>query len=349
MATMEVAWTPRTKWRRFFAGVTIFAGSMALAACEWLWPNSVVSTTLALSAAAFGFAQKAPQTQSAQRTSPVSFESQADDKQAPAHHPSAPNAVRQPVVALTSNMTHDDDNLRLLKQHDELLKSGRDRFSKIPGYTATLYKRERIGSSISDGKSLLLKVRHEPFSVYVKWLDGGDAGKEVLYVDGTNDGQLLVRLGGFKGRLLPAFKIDPYGSRALSESRYPITHVGILALADSLLAHRELEIQHGAVPRVHCEPDTICQGRHCRFYVIEFSDAQQSPDYRKSIQYMDREWNVPLQVENYGWPEAGQQLAGAALDEATLIEYYMYSAVAADVQLTDGDFDRANAEYHFRR
>ena len=52
---------------------------------------------------------------------------------------------------------------------------------------------------------------------------------------------------------------------------------------------------------------------------------------------------------NYTWPEAGQHLEGRALDEATLIEYYMYSDIVADARLTDRDFDRANPEYHFHR
>ncbi len=58
---------------------------------------------------------------------------------------------------------------------------------------------------------------------------------------------------------------------------------------------------------------------------------------------------MPLQVANYAWPEPGSQIDPSALDEATLIEYYRYSEIDAGVQLTDGDFDRSNAEYHFRR
>ena len=73
------------------------------------------------------------------------------------------------------------------------------------------------------------------------------------------------------------------------------------------------------------------------------------PVYRKSVQYIDNQWNVPLRVVNYTWPEAGQHLEGRALDEATLIEYYMYSDIVADARLTDRDFDRANPEYHFHR
>jgi len=262
-------------------------------------------------------------------------------------------ALAMPETASGSQFSQprpaEDANSQLLREHFSLLKAGRERFSHMPGYTATLIKQERIGSALLDETSLGIKVRHQPFSAYMKWQSGDDTGKEVLYVDGDNESQLLVRLGGLKGRILPAFKVDPFGSLALRQSRYPITKLGILALADTLIERRELEIREGIVPRVERKADADCDGRPCALYVFEDPDAERSPVYRKSVQYIDRQWNVPLRVANYTWAEPGQHLEGAALDEATLIEYYMYSQIDADVRLSDGDFDRSNAEYRFHR
>ncbi|HEX4072571.1 MAG TPA: DUF1571 domain-containing protein [Planctomycetaceae bacterium] len=266
------------------------------------------------------------------------------------------NSVTQLAFALPDRapVSHalqsaDDPNSQILKEHFARLKAGRERFSHIPGYTATLAKQERIGDWLSDEIAFGIKVRHQPFSVFMRWQSGDEAGKEVLYVDGKDDGGLLVHLGGLKGRILPALKIDPFGSLALQHSRYPITKLGILALTDTLIERRELEMRSKIRVRVEQKPDADCDGRHCSIYVFEDADRAQSPLYRKSVQYIDRQWNVPLRVANYTWPEPGQHLEGSALDEATLIEYYMYSDVVADARLTDGDFDRANAEYHFHR
>ena len=88
---------------------------------------------------------------------------------------------------------------QILKEHFARLKSGRERFSRLPGYTATLAKQERIGSDLLEEITFGIKVRHQPFSVYMKWQSGDEVGKEVLYVDGTNEDQLLVRLGGIEG------------------------------------------------------------------------------------------------------------------------------------------------------
>ncbi|HUE16814.1 MAG TPA: DUF1571 domain-containing protein [Planctomycetaceae bacterium] len=290
-------------------------------------------------------------------------------KAVPTHAPSAasldlaPSAARRVLTGVTqlalalpeaagaSSIVQpsEDANSRLLRQHFARLQAGREQFSRMAAYTATMAKQERVGGSLLEEVSYGIKVRHQPFSVYMKWQSGDDTGKEVLFVDGIDDGQLLVRLGGLKGRILPAFKVDPFGSLALRQSRYPITKLGILALADTLIERRQLEMRDGIVPRVEQKPDADCGGRPCSVYVFEDSDAQRSPVYRKSIQYIDRQWNVPLRAANFTWPEPGQSLQGPALDEATLIEYYMYSEIVAHARLTDGDFDRSNAEYHFHR
>jgi hypothetical protein len=260
-------------------------------------------------------------------------------------------ALAIPETSRTSTFPQPVDTAesRILKEHFARLKAGREQFGRLPGYTATLAKQERVDSTLLDEVTYGIKVRHQPFSVYMKWQTGSDIGKEVLYVDGTNDNQLLCRLGGIKGRILPALKVDPFGSLALAHSRYPITKLGILALTDTLIERRELEMRENITVHVEQRPDADVEGRRCAVYVFEDADSAQSPVYRKSVQYIDREWNVPLRVANYTWPEPGTHPAGSALDEATLIEYYMYSEVVTDAHLTDADFDRANEEYHFHR
>jgi Protein of unknown function (DUF1571) len=258
--------------------------------------------------------------------------------------------IGEPAAIPLAPVPHQDAaaaaNLGLLRMHDEMLEHGCERFSRIPGYLATFERRERIGSVLLDPVVMQIKVRRTPFSVYLKWLTG-DPGKELLYVEGANDGQMLVRLGGFKGRILPAVHVDPFGSLAMSQSRYSIQSVGILALTESLLEHRRNEIRDQVVPHIQREPDAPCEGRLCSVFTLEVASPEGSPIYRKSIQYIDREWGAVIQVANYTWPEPGQVLGPSTLDEATLIEYYKYSEIVADAQLTDRDFDRSNSEYHF--
>ena len=226
-----------------------------------------------------------------------------------------------------------------------LLQRGCEKFEHIPDYTATMYKQERINGELLDGQTLQMKLRHEPLSVYMKWLTG-DKGRQVIYVAGQNEGNLLVQLGGVKGRLLGTLAVDPNGSQALAESRYPITGAGLLSLARKVLEHRERDLERNSGCRCEMHDNQTLNDRPCFLFVTTYDSPAISPTYRKSMLYIDKELSMPVCVRNYTWTDDPNP---ETLDDDTLIEFYSYSDVQFDTRLGDGDFDRANAEYKMRR
>jgi hypothetical protein len=74
---------------------------------------------------------------------------------------------------------------------------------------------------VQDLQTIQLKLRHKPYGVYMKWLEGGDVGRELLFAEGQYDDKMQVRLGGRKA-VLPVMKLDPNGSLAMKESRHPV-------------------------------------------------------------------------------------------------------------------------------
>jgi hypothetical protein len=372
MATLNTYWKSSTK-RRWLTGFAGLAACLAPVVCLLLDP------TVALRVVEWGLSHKrsSVHAEAAAEPQPVrtADASLSDAVSAPAPapreqtatppssntgalHPAIAASIAAPALSGRAGDAGvqtpvaarvDERNVELLSHVCEILKSGRERFGQIPSYSATFLKRELIGSEVTEPTTIEIKVRHQPFAVYLKWIEGHGAGKEVLYADGENDGNMLVRLGGVKGRLIPTLKLDATGPLAMNESRHPVTKAGILGLTESLIAHREMELRTQVYAHARLEPDALVDGRVCAVYFFEFDDKDRSPDYRKSIQYIDRTWNVALQVENYGWPEPGQHLEGAALDEATLIEYYKYSNIVADGRLNDDDFSPSNPEYRFHR
>ncbi len=230
-----------------------------------------------------------------------------------------------------------------------LLEQGRRRLADVPDYTCTFFKQERLGTELSEGTIMELKMRHKPFSVYMKWLNG-EKGRELLYVDGEQDGKMIVHPGGWKSRIVPAIKLEPDSSLAMSESRHPVTMVGLLKLSDEIIARRKGEIEHKTPIRCQFLENETVNERPCYCFVSMYLDRKSSEDYRKSIQYIDREWLLPICVKNFAWPDAKQTFAtDAGLDEATLVENYSYSELQFNQQLANDDFDRANKAYNFRR
>jgi hypothetical protein len=230
-----------------------------------------------------------------------------------------------------------------------LLEQGRRRLGEASDYTCTFFKQERLGTELSEGQIMELKMRHKPFSVYMKWLNG-EKGRELLYVDGEQDNKMIVHPGGWKARIVPSIKLEPDSSLALSESRHPVTMVGLLKLSDEIITRRKTEIEHRCPVRCQFLENETANERPCYCFVSTYLDRKSSEEYRKSIQYIDREWLLPICVKNFAWPEPKQAFANdGALDEATLIEHYAYTELQFNQQLAHDDFDRANKSYNFRR
>lgn len=226
-----------------------------------------------------------------------------------------------------------------------MLQRGCEKFEHVSDYTATLYKQERIDGELLEGTTMSIKLRHEPFSVYMKWLDG-DRGRQLIYVDGENDGNMLVQLGGVKGRLLGTLRINPTGAQATAESRYPVTGAGLLHLAQKVLEYRQKDLERGT--GVHCEmhDNQELNGRPCYVFVTTYESPEYCETYRKAVLYIDKELSMPVCVRNYTWAvDANPE----TIDEETLIEFYSYSDIKIEQQLADSDFDRGNSRYRMRR
>ena len=259
------------------------------------------------------------------------------------------------VVAIRKTETSpNDENLtpeqlaeRVLLKKVEILDKGIVFLTQTPDYTAQFSKQEVVGGELLDEQTMLMKLTHQPFSVYLKWMDY-DTGREVIYGEGLNDGNMLVHPGGWKARL-PAISMEPDSSLAMREARHPITQVGLLNLTRKTIDFHRENLVTKNFTRCEQTEDQAISGRDCLCFVTEYRDSASSKDYRKSIMLIDKEWSVPLFIKNFGWPTDNVTAVGEELDAATLVEQYTYSDVKFRANLTAFDFDRANEDYGFKR
>ncbi len=251
------------------------------------------------------------------------------------------------VAAIGNAVAAQSPSQVALERKVSLLQKGLEHLKNVPDYTAQFYKQEMINDTLSDEQCMFMKVRHEPFSVYLKWLEG-DRGREALYVDGQNDGKMLVKAGGWKSRL-PTLSLDPEGSLAMGENRYPVTKAGILELTKMILAYHDRDLKTSNYTRCDCIESQMFGERECIGFVLEYSNPTVAEGYRKSITLIDKEWNVPLFIKNFNWPVDANGLSGEELDQSTLIEYYAFCDVKFASQLQTAEFDASNEEYKFRR
>lgn len=251
------------------------------------------------------------------------------------------------IIADAGPASHGHEAMvRILK----IIRAGAERFDRIPDYTATFLKQERVDGVLSEREAIEMKLRHRPFGIYLNWVEGPNKGREIVYADGKNDGEMLYHSGGWKGRLLPAIKLNPHGRTALSQSRYPVTDLGLTATARRTLIRRQKNVDDPTGYTFHVDEHADFDGRDCLLCTLHFESENNDERYRKSHFWVDREHLVPIAIRNYGWP--GPELSGLtgdALDEETLLEDYAYVEIHVRRQLADLDFDAGNSDYRFRR
>ncbi len=229
--------------------------------------------------------------------------------QQPGEHPMAP-AIR----VLNEVLANIDQNVR--------------------DYTCTLIKREAVEGVLGDAQQIMLKVRQSPFSVYLYFLKPYQ-GREVLYVDGANDNNLVVLEAGWK-RNLGKLNLDPNGMVAMRGQKHPITDVGIRNLVAKLIAAKTAEMKFMECTVV-TDPNSRIGDRSATMIRIEHPVPRKEFGTHITRIFLDNELRVPIHYDAYLWPEAPGQ--APPLDAS-----YTYANLKLNVGLAARDFDATNPE-----
>ncbi len=244
-----------------------------------------------------------------------------------------------------------------LPQHplDPVLDLARSGLANIRGsindYTCTLVKRERIGGKLLDYEYMFVKVRNRkvvdntvvaPFSVYMYFLKPTDVkGREVLYVEGRNEGKMVAHEGGTAGKFLPTVWIHPTGIIAMRNQRYPITDLGLENLVLKLIERGEMDKASGRrQAEVALHENAKINGRKCTLLQVKNAEPSENLDFHLAQVFIDDELNVPIRYVAYDFP-------AKAGDPLPVIEEYTYLNLKLNVGLTDRDFDSNNKDYSF--
>ena len=206
----------------------------------------------------------------------------------------------------------------------------------VKDFEAAFSKRDVIKGRVF-AHTMTVKYRAEPFSVYMRFAEPHE-GREVIYVQGKNDDKLLVHETGLIG-LVGTITVDPLSPKAMSESRHPITNMGLKPLTEGVIKQWENELKYGEID-VKYYPNAKVRGMECRVIESSHPRPRRQFPFQKTRLFIDKATNLPVRVEQYGFPAmAGQQ--------PTLLEEYTYWNIRANVGLTDQDFDAENPNYGF--
>ncbi|MBX3413498.1 MAG: DUF1571 domain-containing protein [Pirellulales bacterium] len=218
---------------------------------------------------------------------------------------------------------------------------GMDDLRTIQDYSCTFYKRERIDGELGEYQSMFVKVRHNPFSVYMFFLGPGKLrGQECIFVRGQNNGNLLAHPTGFRKTVVGTVSLDPTGMIAMSGNRYPITEVGVLNLVERLVEIGERDTQYGEC-EVQFFQGAKINNRDCTCIQVIHPVPRRNFLFHLARIFVDTELNMPVRYEAYDWPE---KQGGPPV----LTEEYTYLNLKLNNGFTDADFSTDNPSYQFK-
>ena len=219
--------------------------------------------------------------------------------------------------------------------------------STVDDYTGMVVKRERIGGTLGAEAKMDFKIRARkkegdkvvrPLHVYLKftepWLT---RGREVIWVENSNDGKLIAHEGGLKN--LVRVSLAPTDSLAMMGNKYPITEIGLGKLVEKLIEKGERDKKVGPC-EVKIEDGFEVAGRRCQRIEVTHPTPDSRFDFHLAQIFIDSERMIPLRYAAYMWPEK----PGAP---PPLEEEYTYCNVQLNVGLKDIDFDANNPAYKY--
>ena len=220
--------------------------------------------------------------------------------------------------------------LRLAKE--SLAKFDRE----VADYSAMLIKQERIDGILGEQETAYVKVRNQPFGVYMFFLRP-NKGQECLYSDAPSptQGKLNARGAGMLKRL-GVMELDPNGRLAMKGQKYPITKLGLRNLVTELIdvANNDVNFGECNVRTAQCNINK----RPCTLIEVVHPVPRDNFRFHKAELFIDNEMQIPVRYAAYLWPEKPG-------DQPPLEEAYTYLNLKINNGFTDLDFDKSNPEY----
>lgn len=236
---------------------------------------------------------------------------------------------------------------------DDVLPLAEDGVARIRAelhdYDCTIVKRERISGKLGNQETMYAKIRNRkivdgrtvvPFAVYLRFEKPENLkGREVLYVEGKNNGKMWVREAGSLGKLAGVLSLDPKGSLAMRGQLYPITEIGLENLLVKLLEKGNRDRARDEC-EINVDEDMLINKRKCTLIEVVHPERRPYFDFHKAHIYIDRELELPCRYAAFTWPTKEEELP--------VIEEYTYLKIRPNVGFEEIDFSPENPEYKLK-
>lgn len=212
---------------------------------------------------------------------------------------------------------------------DNTLRMFEGAYAPVQDYTCLLSKKEWVDGKYVVWNNVIYKFR-KPDCYYMKWTEGENFGREIIYAGKKYGYQLEVHLGGMLN--VANFSLDPKGFIALRSSRHPIMESDFGFILRMIQQNvRKAQKEKSAV--IDCLGEAEIGGRKVRKYRAEFPKGRGFINHIIHLS-VDDETDLPMRIEMYDWDEK-------------LVESYTFTNLKINTGLKDSDFDTENDSYGY--
>jgi hypothetical protein len=192
------------------------------------------------------------------------------------------------------------------------------KLAEVRDSTCIFLKTERVGKDVLPTQTIELKVRQEPFSVSMRWLEAPHRGREVIYQKGRFDDKVVARLGDLFG-FESIFTFNPTAPELMQENRHSIIEAGVGHITARLCDQFSQARGHGTLRARYLGAEEYLDRPTWKIMRV-----LEDGGYR--YWNIDTELLLPIRVITYN---AFHQLQ----------ETYSFKDLKLNVGLTDDDFD----------
>jgi hypothetical protein len=238
-----------------------------------------------------------------------------------------------PAIAAVALLTASAQPAR--GQVPETLLSGMAvEYARVERYTARFVRQEMIDGTLRPREEALLKFQR-PGLLYLRWVAGPPAGREILFVPGRHDNRMLVREPGLLTSLA-TIVMAPDSPRVLEESRHPVTDIGVGRLVELILDNARRAATAGELLVRDLGAVTEPDGPGRRIEVVLPRRPERGYYCHRLDLIVAAGTGLPVRATVYDWDDR-------------MVADYTYLDFMANPPLTALDFDAANPEYKFSR
>jgi hypothetical protein len=204
---------------------------------------------------------------------------------------------------------------------------------EVQGYKLRFYKKERIEGKLNRAEEIDVCFKDKPHSVLFRWVEGARKAKACLYVEGENEGKILVLPAGLGGSILGIVKRDVEGAEAKKSGRYSLKQFGLKnATLRALDSWKTAKAEDGLyVELVGEEKVKDCDNKTC--WILKRSK------YKKPEN--DGVTETTLYIDKETWLQVGSVVRG---EDGKLIGEYYFRDIQLNPKFDDEQFQKSALE-----